>query len=161
MVKAGFEDFDVLVAFILEGVGHAITVHPFHQCRKLPVGHPRRRRVNVFAVFALELGDRAGSCGGVPASLAQHHLVLVDVSIDVHLSGECAGVMDRGIDVLASSGFGAVHECGHNRHIGVMAASMPGVSATWGDGNLIRGVHRIVAAAAHLTSRREVEQVAA
>ena len=78
----------------------------------------------------------------------------------MHLGGKGTGVVHRRINILASSGAGAVDQGGDYGHVGVVATYVPGIAATWGNRDFPRYVFFVVTATAHLSACRHVEQVA-
>ena len=83
----------------------------------------------------------------------------VDVGGDGGLGGEGAGLVDRDIDILPAARDRAVDQGGHDGHVGEVAAHVPGIPPTGGDGRGVRRVHLVIAAGGHLAARRHVQQV--
>src|SRR5262245_42219842 len=95
------------------------------------------------------------------ASVTFQSLATVDVVGDRRLGGERAGLVDGGVDVLPLARHRAVHEGSHDRHVGVVATHVPGVTAAGCDWRAAGHVLLVVSARRHFTARSHVHEIAA
>ena len=97
------DDRRVLVFRVLQVAGHAVAVEQVCQFAKVFRVEPtRHQRADIAAVLGAELGARGRSGGMVATGLAAQHLSAIDVVGDRRLGCQCAGLVDRGVDILAS-----------------------------------------------------------
>jgi len=68
--------------------------------------------------------------------------------------------VDRSVDVLAFAAGIPVKKSGHDTHVGVVAADVPGVAAAGGDGRRVGDIVGVVSRRCHLTAGRQVGQIA-
>ena len=119
-----------------------------------------RERVDVLAVLRRVLRPRRRVGRVVASRLPDNDLVAIDIGGDGALRGQCAGVVYRCVDVLAFAGCSPVDQRGHDRHVSIVGAGVPGIAASGRDGRCVGNVAVVVTAGSHLAARRHVQQVA-
>jgi hypothetical protein len=102
----------------------------------------------------LRLVQRSGT-----ACVPLHNFASVDIGGAGSFGGQSTGFMDRGINVLALACHIAVTHRRQDGHIGKMAADVPGIATAWRNGGRVGHILRVIAAAGHLATGGELQQV--
>ena len=102
----------------------------------------------------LRLVKRSGT-----SRVALHDFTSVNIGGAGSLGGQGTGLVDRGIDVLTGTCHVPVIDRGHDRHVGEVAANVPGIAAARRDGRCIGDVLRIITTARHLPPGSQLQQV--